>query len=276
MAIRTISTRMAIEGEAQYKQAISACNGELKTLKSSLALVESSFRGNANSMEALTEKGKVLADMHTQQEAKVQELQKALENSQNYQKKYADAAAEAGKKVEECSAALEALKSSAEYTRPEQQALTKELNNWKKAQEDAEASNYAAAKSVQEWKQQINKAKIEQNDLKEAIQNNNQYLEEAAAAQASTALPLILVGGIFSRTDAEQVLAAGIPFVSFSRALICQPDFVARLRSGELDESACLACNGCYSIYRRRPVRCVQHSAPIPQLEKVFRGIQLE
>lgn len=102
------------------------------------------------------------------------------------------------------------------------------------------------------------------------------YLEEAAAAQASTALPLILVGGIFSRTDAEQVLAAGIPFVSFSRALICQPDFVARLRSGELDESACLACNGCYSIYRRRPVRCVQHSAPIPQLEKVFRGIQLE
>ena len=174
MAIRTISTRMAIEGEAQYKQAISACNGELKTLKSSLALVESSFRGNANSMEALTEKGKVLADMHTQQEAKVQELQKALENSQNYQKKYADAAAEAGKKVEECSAALEALKSSAEYTRPEQQALTKELNNWKKAQEDAEASNYAAAKSVQEWKQQINKAKIEQNDLKEAIQNNNQ------------------------------------------------------------------------------------------------------
>ena len=53
MAIRTISTRMAIEGEAQYKQAISACNGELKTLKSSLALVESSFRGNANSMEAL-------------------------------------------------------------------------------------------------------------------------------------------------------------------------------------------------------------------------------
>lgn len=182
MAIRTISTRMAIEGEAQYKQAISACNGELKTLKSSLALVESSFRGNANSMEALTEKGKVLADMHTQQEAKVQELQKALENSQNYQKKYADAAAEAGKKVEECSAALEALKSSAEYTRPEQQALTKELNNWKKAQEDAEASNYAAAKSVQEWKQQINKAKIEQNDLKEAIQNNNQYLEEAAAS----------------------------------------------------------------------------------------------
>jgi 2,4-dienoyl-CoA reductase-like NADH-dependent reductase (Old Yellow Enzyme family) len=102
------------------------------------------------------------------------------------------------------------------------------------------------------------------------------YLEEAAAAQASTTLPLILVGGIFSRTDAEQVLAAGIPFVSFSRALICQPDFIVKMQTGELEESLCLACNGCYGIYRRRPVRCVQHSAPIPQLEKVFHGVQLE
>ena len=49
MAIRTISTRMAIEGEAQYKQASSACNAELKTLKSSLA------EGQDAELEALAE-----------------------------------------------------------------------------------------------------------------------------------------------------------------------------------------------------------------------------
>ena len=54
---RTISTKLAVEGEAQYKQAIASCNSELSTLKSGLALVESEFRGNANSMEALTAKG---------------------------------------------------------------------------------------------------------------------------------------------------------------------------------------------------------------------------
>ena len=41
---RTISTKLAVEGEAQYKQAIAACNSELSTLKSGLALVESEFR----------------------------------------------------------------------------------------------------------------------------------------------------------------------------------------------------------------------------------------
>lgn len=99
------------------------------------------------------------------------------------------------------------------------------------------------------------------------------YLEEVKAAKEGISLPLILVGGIFSRKAVNQVLTAGIPFVSFSRALICQPDFVARLESGALEESACLTCNGCYSIYRLSPVRCVQHTEPLPQLVKVFQDM---
>ena len=96
------------------------------------------------------------------------------------------------------------------------------------------------------------------------------YLRELEAAREGTSLPLILVGGIFSLSTAQEVLAAGVPFVSFCRALICQPDFIALMRSGEQVESSCLACNGCYKIYRQRPVRCVQHTAPLPQLSKVF------
>jgi len=96
------------------------------------------------------------------------------------------------------------------------------------------------------------------------------YLEELLAAKEGIRLPLILVGGIFSRQAAEQVLEAGIPFVAFSRALICQPDFIEKMKRGEQEESACLACNGCYRVYRQRPVRCVQHKEPVPQLEKLF------
>ena len=71
---RTISTKLAVEGEAQYKQAIAACNSELSTLKSGLALVESEFRGNANSMEALTAKGAALDSMYKKQQEKVSTL----------------------------------------------------------------------------------------------------------------------------------------------------------------------------------------------------------
>ena len=96
------------------------------------------------------------------------------------------------------------------------------------------------------------------------------YLQEALRAMDGIQVPLSLVGGIFDLETAEAVLEQGFSFVSFSRALICQPDFIARMKRGEQTKSACLACNGCYQIYRRRPVRCVQHKDPIPQLEKVF------
>lgn len=96
------------------------------------------------------------------------------------------------------------------------------------------------------------------------------YLQEALRAMDGIQVPLSLVGGIFDLETAEAVLEQGFSFVSFSRALICQPDFIARMKRGEQTKSACLACNGCYQIYRRRPVRCVQHKGPIPQLEKVF------
>lgn len=96
------------------------------------------------------------------------------------------------------------------------------------------------------------------------------YLDALMDAKTGINIPLILVGGIFSRKSAEQVLAAGIPFAAFSRSLICQPDFIAQLKRAAAEESACLACNGCYGIYRRRPVRCVQHSVPVAQLSKIF------
>ena len=96
------------------------------------------------------------------------------------------------------------------------------------------------------------------------------YLQEALRAMDGIQIPLSLVGGIFDLETAEAGLEQGFTFVSFSRALICQPDFIARMKRGEQTKSACLACNGCYQIYRRRPVRCVQHKDSIPQLEKVF------
>ena len=52
-------------------------------------------------------------------------------------------------------------------------------------------------------------------------------------------------------------------------ALICEPDFAAKLKSGAQDGSKCLACNGCYTIYRKRFVRCVQHQDEIEQFKAI-------
>ena len=52
-------------------------------------------------------------------------------------------------------------------------------------------------------------------------------------------------------------------------ALICEPDFAAKLKSGAQDGSKCLACNGCYPIYRKRFVCCVQHQDEIEQFKTI-------
>lgn len=57
MATRTISTRLVLEGEAEYRAQLKNVNAELALQKSELEKVESQYRTSANSMEALTAKG---------------------------------------------------------------------------------------------------------------------------------------------------------------------------------------------------------------------------
>lgn len=179
MAVRTISTKLAIDGETQYKKAISDCNGALSSLKSYLSLVESEFRNNANSMEALAAKSSALDAVYEKQKEKVSALEKALSNAQQHQVAYADLAAEAGEKVAEYSAELEKLKDSTEDTQQKQAELTAEIEKWGAVQADAENASRSAEKSVQEWQKQLNNAKIGLNDLSDEISRNNQYMAEA-------------------------------------------------------------------------------------------------
>ena len=60
MATRTISTRLVLEGEAEYRAQLKNVNSELALQRSELAKVESQYRASANSMEALSAKGTAL------------------------------------------------------------------------------------------------------------------------------------------------------------------------------------------------------------------------
>lgn len=81
MATRFISTRIALDGEAEFKKQMSEVNGELRNLSSEMKLSETQFKGQANSMEALTAKDKLLRQEIEQQEEKVRALNGALEDA---------------------------------------------------------------------------------------------------------------------------------------------------------------------------------------------------
>ena len=81
MATRTISTSIKLDGEAEFKKQMSSVNSELKTLRTEMAYSEEAFKGQANTMEALTAKDKLLRKEIEQQEEKVRALEKAVSDS---------------------------------------------------------------------------------------------------------------------------------------------------------------------------------------------------
>lgn len=179
MAVRTISTKLAVEGEAEYKQKIASCNSELKTLKSSLALVQSEYKNNANSMEALTAKGEALSAMQTARRKRSPSWKRPSRTPKGTKQPTPTASRRRRPTSRSMSQALAELKDSTGDTSEEQAALTAELEKWKEELANAEAGQTAAERGVENWQQQLNKAKIELNETNEAISENDKYLDEA-------------------------------------------------------------------------------------------------
>lgn len=82
MATPVISTRFKLDGEKEYKQAIASINSDLRVLNSEMKLVSAQFEENADSTEALTQKGEVLEKQLAAQKNKVDALKAALNNAE--------------------------------------------------------------------------------------------------------------------------------------------------------------------------------------------------
>jgi 2,4-dienoyl-CoA reductase-like NADH-dependent reductase (Old Yellow Enzyme family) len=81
-------------------------------------------------------------------------------------------------------------------------------------------------------------------------------LPYARQFRAALAMPLILLGGINRLDTVTDALAEGFEFVALGRALLREPDLVARWQAGRTGESLCIHCNKCMAtIYRG--TRCV-------------------
>lgn len=77
------------------------------------------------------------------------------------------------------------------------------------------------------------------------------FLPYARNFRAALRMPLVLLGGITRRATIEQAVREGFEFVALGRALLREPDLVARMQKGTAGESLCVHCNKCMAtIYR--------------------------
>lgn len=81
MATRTAKLRVEVDGEKQYKQALSELNKGNQVLASEMRKLSAEYKGNEDSIKALTAKGDLLQRQLLQQKDKVQTLRDALANA---------------------------------------------------------------------------------------------------------------------------------------------------------------------------------------------------
>jgi len=90
------------------------------------------------------------------------------------------------------------------------------------------------------------------------------FLKEMALEfRAGLSMPIILLGGINRLDTIERAMSDGFEFVAMGRALLHEPDLVARMQAGAAVSGGCIHCNLCMpSIYSG--TRCVlTHPEPI-------------
>lgn len=73
--------KIGVEGEKEFKRALSDINQSFKVLGSEMKLVESEFGKNENSVQSLTSKNAVLTKQIDAQKDKIETLRKAMENA---------------------------------------------------------------------------------------------------------------------------------------------------------------------------------------------------
>ncbi len=77
-------------------------------------------------------------------------------------------------------------------------------------------------------------------------------------------MPLILVGGVRTLAEMEDILARGkADFISLSRPLIREPFLPQRLMEGKATEAQCTSCNMCLAgMFNNLPLRCYADGLP--------------
>lgn len=176
---RTISTRIAVEGERECQAAVTNLTSEFKKLESALKVAQNQFKNNANSIEALTAKDKALTNIQEAQTRALANAQKGFKNAENAAKEYRATKERLNTEIADNKKKLDELKSSQEDTAEEEERITKAIEELNNELVDNQNRLDAAERGMNKWQVSIDEAQMKLDDTNAEIEKNAQYLDEA-------------------------------------------------------------------------------------------------
>ena len=169
---------LALDGEQKFTQGMKNAQQSAKLLDGSLKELEAEYKGNANSLDALSQKQEVLKQ---RQDAYQRVLTAAKTGQANAKKAYieqAEAVERLQKEYDKAKDALSKMDKAADADAFDKQE--KEVQKLSTAL-DKQTANYLKAENrLTSWDNKVDKAKTSINKNSDALQKNEKYMNEAA------------------------------------------------------------------------------------------------
>ena len=200
-----IGASIALDGEKEFKSAVTACNKKLATMRSELGLVKERYAENANSLTALQEKNTALTNILNMQKSKQESVRVGLEHAEKTQQKVSESLGKLKQEYQLAQDGMNKMKASSSGTDKELEKQEKRVKELAQAIEKGERNYDTASRRVDSWRTQLNRAQTQVLKANHAVQLNEKYMHEAENATDKCAKSLDQYGkkakNVFAETN---------------------------------------------------------------------------
>ncbi len=203
MAKAKIGAYITLDGQKEFRSAVTACNKNISTMKSEMKLVEAQTAGNANTLDALRRKHDVLTQTLEEQIKKEKAVKSGLEDSKKQYERVGRELEEYKTRLGQAQTELETLKNSSDASEEASKKLQETIANLSQKVEKGEETYRRAGNRVQDWQKQLNNAEAQIIRSTKAVKENESYLKEAENATDQCAKSIDNFGEKASKTVSE-------------------------------------------------------------------------
>lgn len=179
---KKIGAIIALDGEKEFRQAVTGCNKELSNLKSQSALVKEQFDGQANTIDALRKKHEVLSKILETHQKKEEKLRDGLNHAKESYEKVGNGLASLRKDYDAANKKLEELKKSTNASSEELEEQEKAVKDLSDAIQKGENNYQSAAIKIADWETKLNTARAQTIKANRALEQNYAYMREAESS----------------------------------------------------------------------------------------------
>lgn len=200
---------LALDGEKEFKSALTSAKQAASSLKSEVKAVGEAFSGQANTLEALTAKHEALSRQQDSLKARVAAARTGLDQANETYRKQADRLEELRTKLDAARKAQQKMEEAGDTSSDAYKEQTEEVERLQEAVTKQASNTSAAASRVAKWGSEVDSANRELTECNKELAKNEQYMDEAASSADGCARSIDGMGDEIKETGDQAEDAGG-------------------------------------------------------------------